>query len=79
MDHVCRDCSSAFHLAPYQGKYPAPHSAPDPLEAQKLLAGMVDRGAQVAIVECKSNGLADGRCCLPPYSVLSLMMCVPGH
>ena len=56
-----RDCSAAFHLAPYQGKYPPPHAAPDPLEAQKLLAGMADRGADVAVVECEADGLADGR------------------
>ena len=59
---ACRDCSAAFHLAPYQGKYPAPHAAPDPLEMQKLLAGMADRGADVAVVECESEGLAVGRC-----------------
>ena len=58
----CRDSSAAFHLAPYRGKYPAPHTAPDPLEMQKLLAGMADRGADVAVVECESNGLAAGRC-----------------
>ena len=58
---LCRDCSAAFHLAPYQGKYPAPHRAPDPLEMQKLLAGMADRGADVAVVECEADGLADGR------------------
>ena len=57
-----RDCSAAFHLAPYQGKYPAPHRAPDPLGMQKLLAGMADRGADVAVVECEADGLADGRC-----------------
>ena len=61
---LCRDCSAAFHLAPYQGKYPAPHRAPDPLEMQKLLAGMADRGADVAVVECEADGLADGRCWL---------------
>lgn len=59
---ACRDCSAAFHLAPYQGKYPVPHAAPDPLEMQKLLAGMADRGADVAVVECESDGLAVGRC-----------------
>ena len=62
LKHACRDCSAAFHLAPYQGKYPAPHTAPDPLEMQKLLAGMADRGADVAVVECESDGLAVGRC-----------------
>ena len=36
--------------------------APDPLEMQKLLAGMADRGADVAVVECEADGLADGRC-----------------
>ena len=64
--HTCRDCSAAFHLAPYQGKYPAPHRAPDPLEMQKLLAGMADRGADVAVVECEADGLADGRS-WPPF------------
>ena len=29
---------------------------------QKLLAGMADRGADVAVVECESDGLAVGRC-----------------
>ena len=61
-NHVCRDSSSAFHLAPYRGKYPAPNTTPDPLEMQKLLAGMADRGADVAVVECESDGLAAGRC-----------------
>lgn len=65
--YACRDCSAAFHLAPYQGKYPAPNPTPDPLEMQKLLAGMADRGADVAVVECESNGLAEGR-----WAIISL-------
>ena len=62
--YACRDCSSAFHLAPYRGKYPEPNPAPDPLEMQKLLGGMADRGADVAVVECESDGLAAGRCAI---------------
>jgi hypothetical protein len=58
----CRDCSAAFHLTPYQGKYEAPNEAPDGLEVQKLLAGMADRGAEVAVVECNAEGLDRGRC-----------------
>ena len=58
----CRDCSAAFHLTPYQGKYEAPNEAPDGLEVQKLLAGMADRGAEVAVVECNAEGLDQGRC-----------------
>ncbi|CAL8464844.1 g4379 [Coccomyxa elongata] len=56
-----RDCSAAFHLTPYKGKYEAPNEAPDGLEAQKLLAGMADRGAEVAVVECNPDGLEQGR------------------
>lgn len=56
-----RDCSAPFHLAPYRGKPPAPAEAPDALEVQKLLAGMADRGADVAVVECASEGLEEGR------------------
>ena len=57
-----RDCSAPFHLAPYVGKPPAAAEAPDALEAQKLLAGMADRGADVAVVECAAAGLDAGRC-----------------
>ncbi len=57
-----RDCSAAFHLAPYEGKYEAPDQAPDGLQIQKLLAGMADRGADVAVVECAAEGLDQGRC-----------------
>ena len=62
--HWCfrrRDCSAAFHLTPYRGKYEAPNEAPDGLETQKLLAGMADRGAEVAVVECNPEGLEQGR------------------
>ena len=59
---VGRDCSAPFHLAPYLGKPPAAAEAPDALEVQKLLAGMADRGADVAVVECASDGLEQGRC-----------------
>jgi hypothetical protein len=60
--HCRRDCSAPFHLAPYVGKPPAAVEAPDALEAQKLLAGMADRGADVAVVECAAEGLDAGRC-----------------
>ena len=57
-----RDCSAAFHLAPYEGKYEPPDQAPDALHIQRLLAGMADRGADVAVVECAAEGLDQGRC-----------------
>lgn len=57
-----RDCSASFHLTPYQGKYEAPKQAPDGLEIQQLLAGMADRDADVAVVECDAFGLDQGRC-----------------
>ena len=31
-----RDCSAAFHLAPYEGKHEAPDQAPDALQVQRL-------------------------------------------
>ena len=77
--HVCRDCSAAFHLAPYQGKYPAPHAAPDPLEMQKLLAGMADRGADVAVVECESDGLAVGRCAADIFMAMPIRSMLHQH
>jgi UDP-N-acetylmuramyl tripeptide synthase len=57
----CRDCSAAFHLTPYKGKYEAPNQSPDGLQIQKLLAGMADRGAKAAVVECDEQGLDEGR------------------
>ena len=60
-----RDCSAAFHLAPYEGKYEPPDQAPDALHVQKLLAGMADRGADVAVVECAAEGLDRGRWSAP--------------
>ncbi|KAK9840910.1 hypothetical protein WJX81_000011 [Elliptochloris bilobata] len=65
-----RDCSAPFHLAPYVGKPPPPAEAPDALEIQKLLAGMADRGADVAVVECASEGLDQGRLDAVDFDVL---------
>ena len=74
-----RDCSAPFHLAPYRGKPPAPAEAPDALEAQKLLAGMADRGADVAVLECAAEGLEEGRFVLPtPESTLATSSMAPG-
>ena len=74
-----RDCSAPFHLAPYRGKPPAPAEAPDALEIQKLLAGMADRGADVAVVECASEGLEEGRSALLQVGKVATSSTVPGR
>ncbi|CAG9460957.1 unnamed protein product [Pedinophyceae sp. YPF-701] len=57
-----RDCTAPYRLAPYVGKYSVPNTTPDELRAQRLLAGMADRGATAAVYECSSIGLDQGRC-----------------
>ena len=59
---ICRDCSAPFAICPYKGKYSVGRSTPDSLACQKLLAGMADRGATAAVVECTSTGIQNGRC-----------------
>ena len=58
----CRDCSAPFAICPYKGKYAVGRSTPDSLASQKLLAGMADRGATSAVIECTSTGIQNGRC-----------------
>jgi len=55
-----RECSSAFHLAPYKGKYPLPAPFSTALRVQKVTAGMADRGATAAILELSAQALVDG-------------------
>ena len=62
--HCGRDCSAPFAICPYKGKYSVGRSTPDSLACQKLLAGMADRGATAAVVECTSTGIQNGRCVL---------------
>ena len=57
-----RDCSAPFAICPYRGKYSVGRSTPDSLASQKLLAGMADRGATSAVIECTSTGVQNGRC-----------------
>ena len=56
-----RDCSSPFHITPYQGKYPQVPTTPDALHMQRVLAGCADRGATTTVIECKPSSLGDGR------------------
>ena len=57
-----RDCSAPFAISPYRGKYTVGRSTPDSLATQKLLAGMADRGATTAVLECSQTGIQMGRC-----------------
>ena len=56
-----RACSAPYRIAPYRGKYTVPNTTPGPLSMVQLLAGMRDRGAQAAVVECSSQGIQTGR------------------
>lgn len=56
-----RDCSTPFHVTPYEGKYPAVPTTPDALHLQKVLAGCADRGAGTTLLELDPATLADGR------------------
>ena len=59
-----RDCSTAFHAAPYKGKYPLPAAMTTGVRLQRVAAGMADRGAALAVVELSAPaieaGAADG-------------------
>ena len=55
-----RACSAPGWLAPYQGKYEIPESAPDALQNQQILAGMVDAGASAVAVEISDESLLKG-------------------
>ncbi|KAK9799389.1 hypothetical protein WJX73_010816 [Symbiochloris irregularis] len=57
-----RECSTPFHLAPYQGKYNVPDATPDALAMQKLLAGMADRDAASCVIEAEPYSIAAERC-----------------
>lgn len=56
-----RACSAPYRIAPYRGKYVTGNTTPGALSMVKLLAGMRDRGAQAAVVECSSQGIVGGR------------------
>jgi hypothetical protein len=56
-----RSSTSPGWLAPYRGKYEVPHTTPDALQCQQLLAGMLDNGATAAVMEVSSHALAQGR------------------
>ncbi|KXZ52871.1 hypothetical protein GPECTOR_8g252 [Gonium pectorale] len=56
-----RESSVPFKLIPYAGKYEQYYGDKMPgLNAQKLLAGMRDRGAGVSVLEVGAEGLARG-------------------
>ena len=55
-----RETSPAFHLAPYQGKYPEPERHPDGVRVVRVLAGGADRGAGAAVVCLGDGALASG-------------------
>ncbi|WIA32264.1 hypothetical protein OEZ86_003110 [Tetradesmus obliquus] len=55
-----RECSSPFSLVPYRGRYSVEETTPNGLQMQQLLAGMRDRGATAAVVECTAAGIAGG-------------------
>ena len=55
-----RECSAAFHLAPYKGKYPLPAPDSTALRIQKVSAGMADRGATAAVIEISARALVAG-------------------
>ena len=57
---ACRDCSTAFHVTPYEGKYPIPEGAPNMVQVQTLMAGMADRGATACVYECGIREAAAG-------------------
>lgn len=65
-----RDCSSPFHITPYEGKYPEVPSTPDALHLQKVLAGCADRGAERTLVEIDPSELQDGRLDAVDFEVL---------
>jgi UDP-N-acetylmuramyl tripeptide synthase len=56
-----RACTTPNFLAPYRGKYPAPSAAPDALGMQQLLAGLVDLGADTAVVTVSPAALSRGQ------------------
>lgn len=56
-----RESSVPFWAVPYEGKYSVPCTTPDAISAQRLLAGMADRGATACVMEASSIGLDQGR------------------
>ncbi|PNW75268.1 hypothetical protein CHLRE_12g519900v5 [Chlamydomonas reinhardtii] len=67
-----RESSVPFKLIPYEGKYEQHYGRRLPgLNAQKVLAGMRDRGAGVAVVELQADGLMLGT-----YDFMSLNVAV---
>ena len=57
---TCRECSTAFYLTPYRGKYTPPPTTPDTLRSQMVLAGMADRGATACVYESNLSSLQSG-------------------
>ena len=57
---VSRECSTAFYLTPYRGKYEPPPTTPDTLRSQMVLAGMADRGATACVYEADLLPLQNG-------------------
>ncbi|KAI8466586.1 MAG: Mur ligase [Monoraphidium minutum] len=56
-----RECTSPFHLAPFQGKYSIDYTHDmDGVKIQKLLSGMRDRGATVGVLEASTEALSRG-------------------
>ena len=55
-----RDCSTAFHAAPYIGKYPLPAAMTTGVRLQRVAAGMADRGAASAVVELSASAVSAG-------------------
>ncbi|KAK9868996.1 hypothetical protein WJX84_006576 [Apatococcus fuscideae] len=57
-----REHSAPFHIVPWVGKYSVDESTPDACTMQRVLAGMRDRGAEVAVIECEVDAMAQGSC-----------------
>ena len=62
----CRQHSHPLRLVPWVGKYSVDESTPDACTMQRVLAGMRDRGAEVAVIECEVEAMAQGRSPLFP-------------
>eukprot|EP00210_Caulerpa_lentillifera_P009176 g8748.t1 len=56
-----RVAATPYHLLPFKGRYMAPEAVPDPLQVQRVLAGIAHRGAQACVIECPLASIADLR------------------
>ena len=61
IDLLCRECSTAFHVTPYIGKYEPPSSTPNVVQVQAVMAGMADRGATACVYEAGLYEASEGR------------------